>query len=183
MRQTLTTIATMTGISVLAVIFLVWLIYFKETHNDGSQLPFFTKLLSLVYAILNFLSAVCIIIGIILIKSGRKESHRKLMLGAFAFSTLFLISYVVYHHFHGDTPFSGTGLIRPIYFFVLISHIGLSVVVLPIVLITFAFALSSKYTLHRKIASFTFPLWLYVSVTGVIVYLMLNHLPTNILNG
>ena len=183
MRQTLTTIATMTGISVLAVIFLVWLIYFKETHNDGSQLPFFTKHLSLVNAILNFLSAVCIIIGIILIKSGRQESHRKLMQGAFAFSTLFLISYVVYHHFHGDTPFSGTGLIRPIYFFVLISHIGLSVVVLPIVLITFAFALSSKYTLHRKIASFTFPLWLYVSVTGVIVYLMLNHLPTNILNG
>ncbi|MBB17160.1 hypothetical protein CMK22_17985 [Candidatus Poribacteria bacterium] len=183
MKHTLTIIATMTGISVLAVIFLVWLIYFKETHNEGSQLPFFTKHLSLVNAILNFLSAVCIIIGIILIKSGRKESHRKLMQGAFAFSTLFLISYVVYHHFHGDTPFSGTGLIRPIYFFVLISHIGLSVIVLPIVLITFAFALSSKYTLHRKIASFTFPLWLYVSVTGVIVYLMLNHLPTNILNG
>ena len=183
MKHTLVTIASMIGISVLSIIFLVWLIYFKETHDYGSQLPFFTKHLSLVNAILNFLSAVCIIIGIVLIKNGRKESHRKLMFGAFAFSTLFLISYVVYHHFHGDTLFSGTGLIRPIYFFVLTSHIGLSAIVLPIVLITFAFALSSKYTLHRKIASFAFPLWLYVSVTGVIVYLMLNHLPTNILNG
>ena len=182
MKHTLVTIASMIGISVLAIIFLVWLIYFKEAHNYGSQLPF-TKYLSLVNAILNFLSAVCIIIGIILIKNGRRESHRKLMFGAFAFSTLFLISYIVYHHFHGDTSFPGTGLIKPIYFFVLISHIGLSAIVLPIVLITFAFALSSKYTLHRKIASLTFPLWLYVSVTGVIVYLMLNHLPTNILNG
>ncbi|HIB87487.1 TPA: DUF420 domain-containing protein [Candidatus Poribacteria bacterium] len=182
MKNTLFTVVSMIAISVLAIIFLVWLIYFKEGNGYGSQLPF-TEHLSLVNAILNFLSAVCVIIGIVLIKNRRRESHQKLMCGAFAFSILFLISYVVYHHFHGDTPFSGTGLMRPIYFFVLISHIGLSAVVLPMVLVTFAFAFSSKYTLHRKIASLTFPLWLYVSVTGVIVYLMLNHLPTNILNG
>jgi putative membrane protein len=96
------------------------------------------------------------------------------MVSALVLSALFLISYLTYHHFQGDTRFLATGLIRPIYFFILISHIILSVAVLPMVLITVFHALRGRFSNHKKIARYTFPVWLYVSVTGVLVFLMLN---------
>jgi putative membrane protein len=96
------------------------------------------------------------------------------MVAAFASSSLFLVSYVVYHALHGDTPFRGTGWIRPVYFFILISHIVLSVVVLPMVFTTFFFSLTRQFRRHRRIARWTLPLWLYVSVTGVLVFALLK---------
>jgi putative membrane protein len=90
-------------------------------------------------------------------------------------STLFLISYLTYHYYHGDTRFLGQGIIRPIYFTILITHVILAIVIVPLVLITLFRALRLDFIRHRRIARWTFPLWLYVSVTGVIVYLMLYH--------
>ena len=96
------------------------------------------------------------------------------MLGAVVFSVLFLTSYIVYHHFHGDTPFPGQGFIRPVYFVILISHIGLSIIALPMVLTTLYYAGTRQFQTHRKIARYTLPIWLYVSVTGVAVFLFLK---------
>ena len=97
------------------------------------------------------------------------------MLSALGLSAAFLVSYLIYHTFHGDTPFLGEGWIRPVYFFILISHVGLSAVMLPLILITLYFALTGKLNLHPKVARYTLPLWLYVSVTGVLVYLLLHQ--------
>jgi len=96
------------------------------------------------------------------------------MVSAVIVAGTFLVSYVVYHHFHGDTPFTGQGIIRPIYFFVLISHIVLSMVAVPLVLTTLFFAGTARFDRHKKIARITFPVWLYVSVTGVAVYFFLK---------
>jgi putative membrane protein len=90
-------------------------------------------------------------------------------------ATLFLASYVTYHFFHGDTLFAGRGWIRPVYFVILISHIGLSVIVLPFIILTLWCALLNQFSLHRRIARWTFPIWLYVSITGVIVYILLRR--------
>ena len=89
-------------------------------------------------------------------------------------SALFFVSYVVYHHFHGDTKFTGTGVVRPVYFFILISHITLSVVVVPLILTSFYLALSDRLSIHRRVSRYTFPMWLYVSVTGVMIFAMLK---------
>jgi putative membrane protein len=97
------------------------------------------------------------------------------MLTATVFSALFLTSYIVYHSFHGDTPFPGHGWIRPVYFFILITHIGLSMVALPLILAALWYALRNEFPFHRRVARWTFPIWLYVSVTGVIVYFFLKH--------
>src|ERR1700736_5080985 len=99
----------------------------------------------------------------------------RFMLTATVFSALFLVSYVTYHFFHGDTKFQGHGWIRPAYFLILISHIGLSMVALPLILGALWFGLRSQFQFHRRIARWTFPIWLYVSVTGVIVYVLLQY--------
>jgi len=96
------------------------------------------------------------------------------MSAAVAVAATFLVSYIVYHHFHGDTRFGGVGLVRPIYFFVLITHIAMSMVALPLVLTTLFFAGTEQFERHKRIARFTFPVWLYVSVTGVAVYFFLK---------
>ena len=96
------------------------------------------------------------------------------MLGALVCSTLFLISYVVYHNFHGDTKFTGQGLVRPIYFFILISHIVLSAVVVPMILTSLYLALAGRLATHKRVSRYTFPIWLYVSVTGVLIFAMLK---------
>ena len=169
-------VITLLSVSLLAIIFLVWLIYFKAEAE--TELPF-VQHLSIVNALLNGSSAIFIILGVRSIQRGKKKKHQRSMLIALLLSSLFLISYIIYHHFHGDTKFLGQGLIRPVYFFILITHIALSVIALPIVLITFAFAFLSKFVSHRRIARYTFPIWLYVSVTGVLVYLILNHFPVS----
>jgi uncharacterized membrane protein YozB (DUF420 family) len=126
-------------------------------------------------AVLNGFSAVLIGSGLYFIKRGRKEAHKRMMLAALVTSSLFLISYLYYHLVlrAGVTHFRGEGLSRPFYFTILISHTLLAAVVVPFILITLARALKGRFERHRKIAPYTFAIWMYVSVTGVVIYLML----------
>lgn len=151
--------------------FLLWFIYAKPaTASHGAGLDF----LPTANAGLNALAAVCLTAGFINVKRGNTGAHKKCMLAALVFSTLFLAGYLVYHHFHGDTPFPGQGIVRPIYFSILISHIVLSVLALPLVLTTVFYALRGRFHAHKKVARLTFPVWLYVSVSGVAVYFLLR---------
>ena len=127
-------------------------------------------------AALNSLSAVFLICGFVFIKSKNIRAHRACMLCAFASSILFLISYLIYHYQVGSVPFKGQGSVRMIYFSILLTHTILAVVVVPMALITLSRALKEKFDAHRRIARWTFPIWLYVSITGVIVYMMLYGL-------
>jgi putative membrane protein len=150
--------------------FLIWLIYFK-----GKVLaPDWVGALPAANASFNSLSALCLILGYVNIRRGNRAVHKRFMLTATVFSALFLVSYVTYHFFHGDTLFPGHGWIRPVYFFILISHVGLSMVALPLILGALWYGLRSEFSNHRRIARWTFPIWLYVSVTGVVVYLFLK---------
>jgi len=126
-------------------------------------------------AFLNGSSAVLIGTGYYFIKSGRRNAHKRMMIAAFVTSTLFLISYLYYHLVlrAGVTHFQGQGIWRPVYFSILISHTFLAAVVVPFILITLSRALSGKFARHRAIARYTFPIWMYVSVTGVVIYVML----------
>ena len=128
-------------------------------------------------AALNAASAVLLVTGWVLIKQRRIEQHRGCMIAAVLTSSLFLLSYVIYHANVGSKPFPGTGLIRTVYFAILIPHVILAAAVLPPILITFTRGLRRDDLRHRKIARKTLPVWLFVSVTGVIVYLMLYRLP------
>ena len=168
-----TAVASIILVSVGIILFLIWLIYLREPVTV-SNLPYLSYL-PLANAILNSLSAFCLIAGYLAIRKRKRELHWKFMLSALIFSFLFLVSYLIYHTFHGDTPFLGEGWIRPVYFFILISHVVLSAVMLPLILITLYFALTGKLNLHPKVARYTLPLWLYVSVTGVLVYLLLHQ--------
>ena len=127
-------------------------------------------------AFLNSTSALLLIAGYSFIRAGRIDAHRKCQVAAFLTSTLFLISYLIYHFYHGESRFLGQGFVRPLYFAILISHVILAVVIVPLILITLYRAARGDFIRHRKVARWTLPLWLYVSVTGVIVYLMLYHI-------
>ena len=127
-------------------------------------------------AFLNATCAVLLAIGYRLIRAGQREAHRKVMLAAFAVSIVFLMSYLIYHAQVGSVPFQGRGWIRPVYFTILITHTILAAAVPVLAIITLRRALAAKFPAHRKIARWTLPIWLYVSVTGVIVYLMLYQM-------
>lgn len=127
-------------------------------------------------ASLNALASVFLVVGYILIRSGRRDAHKRCMLLALTTSALFLASYVIYHANAGSVPFRGVGAIRAVYFAVLIPHVILAITILPLALLTAARGLRGDYGRHVRIARWTLPLWLYVSVTGVVVYLMLYHL-------
>jgi uncharacterized membrane protein YozB (DUF420 family) len=129
-----------------------------------------------VNAALNATAATLLVIGYTLIRRGRIRQHRAVMLAAFATSTLFLISYVVYHAHAGSRPFPGRGPIRGVYFAILITLIILAAAIVPMALITLSRALRERFDRHKAIARWTLPIWLYVSVTGVIVYLMLYQM-------
>ena len=153
------------------IVFLFWLIYFREPNISDNYLDL--SLLPSLNAILNFLSATCLSFGFFAIKNGKRALHIMMMISALIFSSIFLVSYLVYHTFHGDTIYNGEGLIRYIYFYILISHVLLSIVVLPLILTTVFFAASKNFSSHSKIARITLPIWLYVSITGVLVYIIL----------
>ena len=159
------------AVSAAALLFLVWLIYFKAPA--ATEVAWVSNL-SAVNAALNSLSTVFLLLGFREIRARNFAKHMRFMIAAFITSALFLVSYIVYHHFVGDTPFTGQGFIRPVYFFILISHIVLSIFVVPLVLSSFLFAFSGKFSTHRKVSKWTFPIWLYVSVTGVMVFFMLK---------
>ena len=127
-------------------------------------------------ATLNGTSAILLASGYAAFRSGKRDLHKKLMLSAFTISTAFLISYLIYHYHAGHVPFQGQGWIRPVYFALLASHTILAIVIVPLILITIRRAWLERFDKHRLIARWTLPLWFYVSVTGVIVYLMLYQI-------
>jgi uncharacterized membrane protein YozB (DUF420 family) len=126
-----------------------------------------------VNASLNALSGVLLLIGFLMVRTGRIAAHRRLMIAAFATSSLFLICYVVYHAQVGSVRFTRQGFVRPLYFTILITHVTLAAAVLPLAILTLSRGLKARYTPHRRIARWTLPIWMYVSVTGVLVYVLL----------
>jgi uncharacterized membrane protein YozB (DUF420 family) len=128
-----------------------------------------------VNATLNAIAAVLLAAGYVLIRSGRREMHRKVMLAAFATSAVFLASYLVYHAQVGSVRFTRQGIVRPIYFTILFTHVVLAAAILPLALITLSRGLKGRFARHRAIARWTLPIWLYVSVTGVVIYRMVYH--------
>jgi putative membrane protein len=159
------------AISAAASLFLFWLIYEHPAADASSvKLPFLPAL----NAVLNGLSATALLIGYSFIRARKITAHRASMITAFGFSTLFLVSYILHHYLHGDVRYPLHAALRSLYLPLLASHIVLAIVALPMVLITFFFSLSGRIPQHRKVARWTFPLWLYVSVTGVITYVMLR---------
>lgn len=126
-------------------------------------------------ATLNAVSGVFLFIGFFLIRARRIELHRRFMIAAFASSSLFLISYLIYHAQVGSVRFTREGFVRPLYFTILITHVALAAAVLPLAIVTLTRGLKGRFRAHRTIARWTLPIWLYVSVTGVLVYVLLYH--------
>lgn len=127
-----------------------------------------------IYATINGITAVLLIVAVIAIKNKNRRVHENIMKVCIALSASFLVMYVIYHMFSDSTPFGGEGPIKIFYYVILISHIFLSIGVVPFVLLTFSRALAGNYERHKALAKFTFPLWLYVAVTGVVVYWMIS---------
>ncbi len=157
-------------VSSAAVGFLAWLLLVREGGGVDADLSFMPG----VNAGLNATSATLLLAGLIAIRNGRREIHKRLMVSAFAASAVFLVGYVLYHYAHGDTSYQGQGAIRIVYFAVLISHVLLSIVMLPMILTTFFLAAKERFAAHKRLARWTLPIWLYVSVTGVVIYFMLR---------
>lgn len=160
------------AISAAALGFLFWIIYGVETADGAQRWSF----LPATNAAFNALSALAVLAGLWQIRHGRKRAHGICMGVALLASTLFLIGYILHHTLHGDTRFVAEGWLRPVYFFILISHILLSMAVLPLVLTTVFLAATRRWRGHRALARWTYPVWLYVSVTGVLVFFFLRFL-------
>ncbi|MDR3738691.1 MAG: DUF420 domain-containing protein [Terracidiphilus sp.] len=163
-------IAAILAISAAATLFLFWLIYIHPAAASSAQYAF----LPAINATLNGLSAVALLIGFTFIRARNIRAHRRAMITAFIFSTLFLVTYILHHALHGDVRYPVHAAFRTPYLVLLASHIILAVAALPLVLTTFFFSLTGRIPQHRRVARWTFPLWLYVSVTGVITYVMLR---------
>lgn len=127
-----------------------------------------------IYATINGLTAIILILAVIQIKKGKRKPHEQLMKTAISFSVIFLLLYITYHMTSDSTKYGGEGTLKYVYYFVLLTHIVLSIVVIPFVLITFVRGITGQFERHRRIAKITFPLWLYVAVSGVVVYLMIS---------
>jgi putative membrane protein len=159
------------AVSAAASLFLFWLIYEHPAADVArAKLPFLPAL----NAVLNGLSATALLVGYTFIRARKIAAHRASMITAFIFSTLFLVSYILHHYLHGDVRYPVHAALRSVYLPLLASHIVLAVIALPLVLVTFFFSLTGRFPQHRKVARWTFPIWLYVSVTGVITYVMLR---------
>ena len=155
----------------LAVPLVVVLLMNLDTRTnllgmDVGTFPFF-------HAVINGMTAILLFTGYLLIKAQKRLLHRNVMISAFVLSAVFLVSYVISKISHEPVPFEGEGVMRPIYFFILISHIVLSGVIIPLVLFTMYRGLTGQYDKHRKIAKWTFPIWMYVAITGVLVYIFM----------
>lgn len=149
---------------------LLFVIKLKDLGIDAKPLPFLPP----IYATINGVTAILLIIAVWAIKNGKVQLHQNLMKCAIGCSLLFLLMYIAYHMTTPSTKFGGEGAIRYAYFFILLSHILLSIAIIPLVLVTYVRALAQRFDKHRKIARITFPLWLYVAITGVVVYLMIS---------
>src|SRR5690606_1494761 len=127
-----------------------------------------------IYATINGLTAVCLVVAVSAVRRGNRKLHERLVKLCTVFSSLFLLMYMAYHMTSDSTPFGGEGAIRYIYFFILITHILLSIIIIPFVLFAFIRGIAGAYERHKKLARITYPMWLYVAVTGVVVYLMIS---------
>jgi putative membrane protein len=165
------TIASIIVLSLAATAFLFWLIYVHAAPQAFANRLLFLPALD---ALLNGLAAMCLIVGFFFIRRRNITAHRRSMITAFFFSSIFLIVYTINHALHGDILYQGHGTLRTVYFSILASHIVLCTIALPMVLITFFFSLTGRFPQHKKIARFTLPIWLYVSITGVVVFAMLR---------
>lgn len=158
------------GLSVIVPIVVVILMNLPTRYNllglEVGSFPFF-------HALINGMTAILLLLGYTFIKQERKIAHRNVMITAFGLSALFLVSYVISKISNEPVPYGGEGILRYIYFFILITHIALSAIIIPLVLFTMYRGLTGEYTKHKKIARWTFPIWLYVAITGVLVYLFM----------
>lgn len=152
---------------VVAILFGVKL---KDFGYDVEPLSFLPP----IYATTNGFTAVLLVAAVVAIKNGKRKLHERMMTSAIALSVAFLVMYVAYHMTADSTKFGGIGTIRYVYFFILVTHIVLSIVIIPMVLITYVRALGKNFDKHKKIARITFPIWLYVAISGVVVYLMIS---------
>lgn len=166
-KETNKWIAAIAVILPLAVAIVYYLPKGGETNSAFLAIPKFN-------AILNGATFVTLVAGLVAIKSGRIMLHRNLMLSAIIMSALFLVGYVIYHSQVPSTEFLGQGIIRTVYFTILITHIILAAVIAPLVLVTLARAIKGDFEKHKKIARWTYPIWLYVSLTGLMVYLLIS---------
>lgn len=150
---------------------LITVLYSLPKQTD---IPEWAKLLPLCNAIINATCSALLVISLIAIKNKKISLHKKLNITTFVLSSLFLVSYIIFHSFGVETRFPVDHPIRPVYLFILLTHIVLAALVLPLVLVSFYLGLTDKIERHRKVSKFTFPVWLYVTVTGVVVYLMIS---------
>lgn len=158
------------SVAIPLVVALLFGVNLKKLGYDVKPLSFLPP----IYATINGLTAVILISAVWAIKNGNRKLHENLMKFAILLSVLFLGMYVAYHMTSDSTKFGGEGIIRYVYYFILITHICLSVIIIPFVLVTYVRALAQRFDKHKKLAKITFPLWLYVAITGVIVYLMIS---------
>ncbi|HXN31605.1 MAG TPA: DUF420 domain-containing protein [Polyangiaceae bacterium] len=173
LRETSPKMATFI-ILVLSAAVLVLLLGVIYGHGRAESTPVWVSWLPACNALFNGTSAIFLVLAYRAIRDRNVLAHMRLILVSLGSSALFLVSYIVYHSVHGDTKFGGEGLVRPLYFFILITHIALSAVVLPLVFLSLFFSLSGRFPRHKAISRYTLPVWLYVSVTGVLVYVMLR---------
>ena len=158
-------------ISAAITAFLIWWIYLKTAATSDAS---WISALPAANATFNTFAALAMTGAWLAIRRGHRVAHKRLMLTAVGFSGLFLASYLLYHHYHGDTAFPGQGWVRPAYFAILISHILLSVAMLPMILGSLFFAHRESFKSHKRLARWTLPIWLYVSVTGVVIFFVLR---------
>jgi len=157
--------------SALALGLLAWLLLIHDGRADsGIDLRFMPA----VNACLNTVSTLCLVFGYVAVRQRRLTVHRGFMLGAYAASALFLVGYLAYHYVHGDTKFTGDGAVRVIYLLILATHVVLSMGIVPMALLAFWFAWKQQYARHKKLTRVLLPIWLYVSVTGVVIFFMLH---------
>lgn len=157
-------------VSTVALAILGYLLLLRRGSGEPGALAFMPA----VNACFNALTAVLLVLAVIAIKNKQVLRHQTLMLSAFASSSFFLVGYLAYHYVHGDTKYPGTGAMRGVYLLVLASHVLLSIPVVPMCLAAFYFAFKKKFVTHKKLTKVLFPIWLYVSVTGVLVFFMLR---------
>lgn len=165
-KKFLTLIAVL-SVAIPVVVALLFFMPKADTSVDVSYLPAF-------HAILNSLTAIALVVGYISVKSQNVKAHRAAMLVAFGLSSIFLVSYVTYHFLGERTIYGGEGTLKYIYYFILLTHIVLAVVIVPLVLLSVYYGISNQLAKHRRISRWTFPIWLYVAITGVLVYLMIS---------
>lgn len=161
---------TILSIAIPVAVAVLFGVNLRELGMDVKPLTFLPP----IYAGINGLTAILLISAIFAIKKGKRKLHESLMKSALVASSLFLVMYVAYHMTSDSTPYGGEGFMRYLYFFILVSHILLSIGIIPFVLVTYTRALMGKFVAHKKIAKIAFPLWLYVAITGVVVYVMIS---------